>query len=114
MGDRNSQKDFAMALHDHAIKATVGLILLAGAIGGAATSARVDQHPVSIASAERPPAGRPAVQILRVSGGGGFSWEDAGIGAAGGLGLSMLGVAGGVAVARRRDRRATGSAVAPS
>jgi hypothetical protein len=38
----------------------------------------------------------------------GFDWGDAGIGAAGGLGLSML-AAGGLALAQRRGRRAHGA-----
>ena len=41
---------------------------------------------------------------------GGFDWGDAGIGAASGLGLSLLGVAGAVALSQRRARRTTGSA----
>lgn len=35
----------------------------------------------------------------------GFDWADAGIGAAGGLALSMIALSGGLAVTQRRDRR---------
>jgi hypothetical protein len=35
----------------------------------------------------------------------GFDWGDAGIGAAGGLTLAMLGLGGGLVIARRRPRR---------
>ncbi|MGB9183937.1 MAG: hypothetical protein WCB67_07710 [Solirubrobacteraceae bacterium] len=45
--------------------------------------------------------------IVRIiAGNGGFHWDDAGIGAAGGLALSMVGLGGGLAVSQRRTRRA--------
>jgi hypothetical protein len=37
----------------------------------------------------------------------GFDWDDAGIGAAGGLMLSIVAVAGAFAVTQRRSRRST-------
>jgi hypothetical protein len=37
----------------------------------------------------------------------GFDWDDAGIGAAGGLALSMIAVGGAFAVSQRRSRRTT-------
>lgn len=40
-----------------------------------------------------------------------FDWGDAGIGAAGGLALAMLGVGGGLALSQRRSRRTGTSAV---
>ena len=40
-----------------------------------------------------------------------FDWGDAGIGAAGGLTLAMLGVGGGLALSQRRSRRTGTSAV---
>lgn len=50
--------------------------------------------------------------IVRVSApSGGFDWGDAGIGAAGGFALSMLGLGGALAVSqRRRERQVRGSA----
>jgi hypothetical protein len=48
------------------------------------------------------------VQVVEVSGHHGFEWGDAGIGAAAGLGLSML-AAGGVVVAQRHVRGARGA-----
>jgi hypothetical protein len=45
--------------------------------------------------------------ILRInSPGGGFDWGDAGIGAAGGVALAMVGVGGALVVSQRRPRRA--------
>ena len=100
-----------MTTHRHAVKATLGLMLAVGAIAPAAASARFDQNPVFVAQpASQPTAVQPAVQVVRVSASGGFDWGDAGIGAAGGLGLSMLGVAGSLGVTRRRDRRSGQSA----
>lgn len=54
-----------------------------------------------------PGARAPKAQAIRVSNGTGFDWADAGIGAAGGVGIAMLGVAGALAIAgvRRGDRR---------
>jgi hypothetical protein len=46
---------------------------------------------------------------------GGFDWGDAGIGAAGGLGLTLVGVGGAFAIThQRRARRSEGSAVITS
>ena len=104
-----------MTTHRHAVKATLGLMLAVGAIAPAAASARFDQNPVFVAQpASQPTAVQPAVQVVRVSASGGFDWGDAGIGAAGGLGLSILGVSGGLALTRRRGRRTTRSAAAIS
>jgi hypothetical protein len=48
----------------------------------------------------------PPATVVRVSpASGGFDWGDAGIGAAGGLALSMVAFGGGLAVSQRRTRR---------
>ena len=44
----------------------------------------------------------------------GFDWGDAGIGAAGGLALAMLGVGGGLVISRQRPRRTRPTATMPS
>jgi hypothetical protein len=44
----------------------------------------------------------------------GFDWGDAGIGAAGGLALAMLGVGGGLAISRQRLRRAHHTTTLPN
>jgi hypothetical protein len=44
----------------------------------------------------------------------GFDWGDAGIGAAGGLALAMLGVGGGLVISRQRPRRTRPTATVPS
>ena len=90
-----------MGLNHRQIKTTLGLALALGAIAPAAASARLELNP--------PPAGttpspQPAVQIVRVSAPGGFDWGDAGIGAAGAFGLSMLAIGGGLVIAARRHR----------
>ena len=46
--------------------------------------------------------------------GGGFDWGDAGIGAAGGLALAMLGLAGALTLSQRRARRSSRSAALTS
>ena len=67
------------------------------------------QAPITANTGQGSIAATPAV-IVRVSGAkGGFDWGDAGIGAAGALGLSLVALAGGLAVSQRRARR-TGSA----
>ena len=56
-----------------------------------------------------------AAPIVRVSSpNNGFDWGDAGIGAAGGIGLSILGLAGTVGLSQRRTRRSSRSAAAIS
>ena len=104
-----------MTTHHHAIKATLGLMLAVGAIAPAAASARFDQNPVFVPPpASQPTAVQPAVQVIRVSAGGSFNWGDAGIGAAGGLGLSILAVGGGLVFTQRRGHRSGRSAQAAS
>lgn len=52
---------------------------------------------------------QPSPQVLvRVTApNDGFDWGDAGVGAAGGVGLSMLGVAGALTVSQRRHAKST-------
>jgi hypothetical protein len=47
----------------------------------------------------------PAVIVRTGPASSGFDWGDAGIGAAGGLALSMIGLGGALAVSQRRTRR---------
>ena len=54
-----------------------------------------------------PPAPTTIVRVITPT--GGFDWGDAGIGAAAGVALSMIGLAGAVAVSQRRTRRSRGS-----
>ena len=79
-----------MGLNHRLINTTLGLALALGALVPAAASARTDLNPPP---ARTTPSPQPAVQIVRVSAPGGFDWGDAGIGAAGALGLSTLAIA---------------------
>jgi hypothetical protein len=54
-------------------------------------------------------ANAPAT-LVRVTTPSGFDWGDAGIGAAGALGLSIIAVAGALATSHRRARRTPGPA----
>jgi hypothetical protein len=56
------------------------------------------------------PSGAPAVRASVAD--GGFDWGDAGIGAAGGFAIAMLGVGGGLALSQRRSRRPVAAALA--
>ena len=67
------------------------------------------QTPITADTRQGSVAGTPAVIVRVSSAKGGFDWGDAGIGAAGALGLSLVALAGGLAVSQRRARR-TGSA----
>jgi hypothetical protein len=64
--------------------------------------------PVNVATPS-PAAPEPAIRIVRASPGGGFDWGDAGIGAGGGAGITLLAGALAAAGSRRRTRRRTGS-----
>jgi hypothetical protein len=89
-----------MGLNHHKIKTTLALALALGAIVPAAASAQLELNPQRATT----PSPQPVVEIVRVSAPGGFDWGDAGIGAAGALGLSMLAIGGGLAIAARRHR----------
>ena len=53
----------------------------------------------------------PPTQIIRVTTPTGFDWADAGIGAAGGLAITMLGLGGALVItSQRRTRHPTDSA----
>jgi hypothetical protein len=52
--------------------------------------------------------------IVRGAASGGFDWGDAGIGAAGGIALSMVGLGGAVSVAQNRARRNRRTTALPS
>ena len=56
----------------------------------------------------------PPAVIVRVAAPGGFDWVDAGIGAAGGIALAMVGVGGTVAVSQSRARRTRRTNALPS
>ena len=73
------------------------------ASGAASTQATKPSHSVS-----------PPAVIVRVAAPGGFDWGDAGIGAAGGLALAMVGVGGAVAVSQSRARRTRRTSALPS
>lgn len=87
-----------MAPHDHTITTALVLALIlnaaAGAIAGRASAASGGRHST---------AQRPSVQIVRVSPPDRFDWGDAGIGAAGGFGVSMLGVGAGLVISGMRN-----------
>lgn len=89
-----------MGLKHHQIKTTLALAVALGAIAPAPASARFELNP----RPARSTPSQPAVQIVRVSAPGGFDWGDASIGAAGGLGLSMVAIGGGLVIAARRSR----------
>lgn len=56
----------------------------------------------------------PPSVVRIISRDSGFDWGDAGIGAAGGLALAMLGVGGGLAISRQRLRRAHHTTTLPN
>jgi len=107
-----------MTLHNPTLKTALALLLAAGAVAPTAASAnataarRVREGSGFVSSPTRAYAADPAVRVVTVREGGGFDWGDATIGAGGGLGLSILGLAGGQVLTRRRDRRTTRSAAA--
>ena len=72
-------------------------MLALGAITVAAATGSAAPYPLAATAAPRP----RAVQVIRVTAHG-FDWGDAGIGAAAGVGLSMLTVGGGLLVAGTR------------
>jgi hypothetical protein len=84
-------------------KATVAVALALGATAPAPSAASAKLPPPD------PPTSNHAVVFVQTSPRSGFDWGDAGIGAAGGVGLAML-AAGGLVVAQRRGRLTHASA----
>ena len=58
--------------------------------------------------------GRGPVVVQLTTGGSGFDWRDAGIGAAGGIALSMIGLGGALVVSESRARRTRRTTALPS
>jgi hypothetical protein len=81
------------------IKSAATLALTLTALAPAAASAKpIGPDPAS--STQTP----PPIQVVRVTAPSGFDWGDAGIGAAGGLALTMLGVGAALTITQRRPR----------
>ena len=106
----------------HRITTTTAVILSLAAAGAPTAAAAVSTNPAT--TANQPPASvysRPDKSMIRVTTPGsvpqavvriqappsGFDWGDAGIGAAGGLALAMIGVGGALAASQRGRRRGT-------
>ena len=101
--------------HRITTSAAVALALAAAAAPAAATPVDLNANgsyvPAAVGSSSAPshvsqpaPASTPTI-VRMSSGNGGFDWGDAGIGAAGGFALSMLGLGSVLAVSQRRTRR---------
>jgi hypothetical protein len=86
------------------IKTTAALALAIGA----STAPPALALPAELTQPSTAPQPRPSTQIVRVDAPGGFDWGDAGIGAAAGLGLSMLAIGGGLLISGGRRARTSG------
>jgi hypothetical protein len=95
-----------MTRRTHRLTAAVTAAAALAASASTASAAFVNVTPGG--SSVRIPYTVPAAQPTAVSAnanGGGFDWGDAGIGAAGGIGITMIGVGGALAASHRRTRR---------
>jgi hypothetical protein len=93
---------------NHPIKTTLALTLALVAAAPAAASARPAQDLRALAKTSSLAGTTSSTRTVTASAPHGFDWRDAGIGAAGGLGLSMVAVGGTfVVTGRRRHRRDT-------
>ena len=73
------------------------------ALAPGAASARIPSEPASGVGGSQP---QPTIEVVRMSNYSSFDWGDAGIGAAGGVGLFMLALGGSHALAgSRRSKR---------
>jgi hypothetical protein len=120
---------------NHRIPTTAAVILALAAAGAPTATARPDSAPAakqpspsvysrpdkslipvatpndpSITSEARAPQAVVRIQTPQ----SGFDWGDAGIGAAGGIALSMVGLGGALAVAQNRGRRTRRTTALPS
>ena len=94
---------------NHHLKKATALALALGAILPATATAKPVGPDPSGASFTIPQT--PVVRITTPA--SGFDWGDAGIGAAGGLALAMLGLGGGLVISHQRPRRARPTATVP-
>jgi len=88
-------------LHNEHLKKAGALTLVVGALLPATAAAKPVGPDAAGASFTIPQT--PVVRITTPA--SGFDWGDAGIGAAGGLALAMLGVGGVLVISDRRPRR---------
>ena len=95
-------------LPNHHLKKATALALALGAIAPATAAAA---RPVDSGGASLTVPQSPVVRITTPA--SGFDWGDAGIGAAGGLALAILGVGGGLVISHQRPRRARPTATVP-
>jgi hypothetical protein len=99
-GDQNHRRQSTMLANQHLKQATALALALGAIVPAAATARPVGPDPTG-ASFTIPQT--PVVRITAPA--SGFDWGDAGIGAAGGLALAMLGVGGGLVISHQRPRR---------
>jgi hypothetical protein len=93
----------------HLKKATALAFALGAIVPAAATAKPVGPDPSGASFAmPQTPAGRITTPAS------GFDWGDAGIGAAGGLALAMLGVGGGLVISHQRPQRTRPTTTLPS
>ena len=92
-----------MTARSTSARAAVALTAILGAVAPSAASAGSGASGSKGGYGPSPP---PTIQIVRTSEHGGFEWGDAGIGAAGGVGLSMLLLGGSFVITggQRRER----------
>ena len=89
-----------MLPNQHVKKAAAVTLALGAILPATATAKPIGPDPTG-ASYTIPPT--PVVRITAPA--SGFDWGDAGIGAAGGLALAMLGVGGALAISQHRPQR---------
>ncbi len=107
----------------HRLSTALVLVLVLGVSAASASARPFDINangsyvPAGAASMQATKPGnsvsRPPV-IVRVAAPGGFDWGDAGIGAAGGIALSMVGLGAALAVSQNRARRTRRTTALPS
>jgi hypothetical protein len=97
-------------LPNHHLKKATALALALGAIVPAAATAKPVGPDLSGASFAMPQT--PIVRVTTPA--SGFDWGDAGIGAAGGLALALLGLGGGLVISHQRPRRTGPTTGVPS
>jgi hypothetical protein len=109
--DRSPDEGVDVTTH-HRITRPVAATLVALSIGCAQASARSGHGPPTAGPAARTVPAAPSSSdgrqptIVRVTpDNGGFDWDDAGIGAAGGFALSMIGLGAAMRFSQQRTRR---------
>jgi hypothetical protein len=98
-----------MTAHTRHFRSALAITLAAGAVAPGTAGAK---YPLPLPD---PPSdyaySQPPVEVVHITAPSGFDWGDAAIGAAAGIGITVVAVGGGISRSRRGTRRESATAI---